>query len=195
MLRVPVEFEVPGSFTTRVIDANMTGSHLCQIVDIVRISLFPISRSWFYQYPCSVWLTSWHSLVVSWKRCSSVIWDSRNWYIVIRLELLSGPANENSSRSLSVLMELVEHYSSGGGKYNIFAVNSAEVHYDSKGVKFRKSNYSTICTIIKYISTTFDDTKNWYLKARLAIPLVFLISIEVKYTLNEVMIEHVWLAG
>ena len=24
---------------------------------------------------------------------------------------------------------------------------------------------------------------------------VFLISIEVKYTLNEVMIEHVWLAG
>ena len=71
MLRVPVEFEVPGSFTTRVIDANMTGSHLCQIVDIVRISLFPISRSWFYQYPCSVWLTSWHSLVVSWKRCSS----------------------------------------------------------------------------------------------------------------------------
>ena len=40
MLGVPVEFEVPGSFTTTVIDANMTGCHLCQIADIVRISPF-----------------------------------------------------------------------------------------------------------------------------------------------------------
>ena len=37
-----MEFEVPGSFTTRVIDANMTACHLCQIADIVRISPFPV---------------------------------------------------------------------------------------------------------------------------------------------------------
>ena len=33
-----MEFEVPESFTTTVIDANMTGCHLCQIADSVRIS-------------------------------------------------------------------------------------------------------------------------------------------------------------
>ena len=31
-----MEFKVPGSFTTRVIDSIMTGCHLCQIADIVR---------------------------------------------------------------------------------------------------------------------------------------------------------------
>ena len=63
-----MEFEVPGSFTTTVIDANMTGCHLCQIADIVRISLFPVFLfpvPGFTSTPCSVWLTSWHSLVVS----------------------------------------------------------------------------------------------------------------------------------